>query len=138
MENPFKERVAVTSTKVPKFIRTHTDCSLLVRELHGLQPPYIVEIKPMKEYAGNTQKALYFIWVGKICAENKGMIPAETDRTLRKYFLPWKTHVLFGKTETVATRISDLTKSEMSDFMSHVQAWAATEGGLELKSNKDE
>ena len=95
-----------------------------------------VEIKPYVRKRTNSQNGLYRKWVDVIAIETGNDNDDVHDVCLKK-FCPMKTEKVLG--EEIEKRSTTLLDTkEMSDFMTRVQAWAATDWGINLPLPEDQ
>lgn len=73
------------------------------------------------------QNNLFHMWVG-IIAKETGNSNHDTKEGLKELFLPPRISELRGRLVTVRRATSALNVKDMSEFMTRVQGWAASEG----------
>lgn len=94
-----------------------------------LAPVMCVEIKRLQAKRSLSQNALLHKWFGVI-AEETGDTPDGVKDDIKRMFLPQveRESRITGEVTMEPKRTRDLTKEEMADFMTRIEAWAATWG----------
>lgn len=94
-----------------------------------LAPVMCVEIKRLQSKRSLSQNALLHKWFGVI-ADETGDTPDGVKDDLKQMFLPKveRESRITGEVSMGPKRTRDLTKEEMRDFMTRIEAWAATWG----------
>lgn len=98
---------------------------------------WVVEIKPHRKRRSLSQNALFHKWCQVIADETGESDPENTKIVLKDILLPKKV-IAVGKAERlVSPGTSTLSVGEMAEFMTKVQAFAATQLGINLPSTDD-
>lgn len=98
---------------------------------------WAVEIKQYRKKRTNPQNALYWKWVHLIATET-GNEPDLIHEYLKERFLPPQTIKIAGNEIQVPGSTTKLNTAQMTDYMSWVEQWAASELGIILPHPEDE
>lgn len=109
--------------------QTQKDYAKRLIDALTLSPLMVVEIKQHKPKRSLSQNALLHKWFGVI-ADETGDTADGVKYDLKRMFLPSveRESRITGESVMVPKRTRDLTKEEMRDFMTRIEAWAATWG----------
>lgn len=118
------------------FLITHPeDLDRMWRQLERMKLPIEVTTRALKTGgASQGQIGLYKLWVVPLAA-HCGNSFGDMDRDLRRMYLPVAHHDVLGKQMERLTVLEDLTKPQMTEFLTHVQL-AADELGVRLPSTR--
>lgn len=97
------------------------------------------ELREVKAKRSLSQNAIFHMWIA-IIADSIGEADREALKRDIKLHLLGKRHTfnrLTGEEQAVDYHTSDLTKEEMSDFLSRLKAWADAEMGIYLPEAED-
>lgn len=99
----------------------------------------IVELREVKARRTLSQNAIFHLWVAVI-ADAIGEVDREqTKRDVKALLLGYRTtfNRFSGEEQQTEHRTRDLTKEQMSDFLTRLKAWADTDMGIYLPSPED-
>jgi hypothetical protein len=107
----------------------------LIRAI-GFEKPHLVTIKTYRKGRSLPQNALMHKWF-EIISDETGNTAEEVKEALKEMFLPMVDITIKGVPILVRQRTSGLNTAEMHEFMTKIQAWAATEMDIQLPSPED-
>lgn len=102
--------------------------------VQGINSPHVVTIKPFKKKRTRSQNSLMWARYEEIAHAIHSETGADKDdihEYCKAHFAPPKVKEVFGEAIVIRSTAALDTK-EMSEFMDKVEAWAATEFGVQL------
>lgn len=101
-----------------------------------LSKPWQLVVTPLKRNRSLQQNNLYWGWLG-IVAQDTGNSTDDIHEWLKHRFLAPSFVTVNGETQEIRRSTTKLNTKEMSDYMTQVEAWAASELGIILPRPED-
>ena len=119
-------------------LRGKAQRAFAVERINALNPSKIWEIviRPYRKPRTLDQNALIHSWFALIASET-GNDPEDVKEALKAKFLPARFVDIDGEMIEVRRSTAKLNVQEMSEFCNRMQAWAASELGIQLPTRDD-
>ncbi|MDY0242189.1 MAG: recombination protein NinB [Rhodospirillaceae bacterium] len=119
-------------------LRGETQVAFAIESIHRLNKEKLWEviIRPYRKPRTLDQNALIHSWFGLIASET-GNDPDDVKEALKAKFLPARLVDIDGESIEVRRSTAKLNTVEMAEFCNRMQAWAASELGIQLPTRDD-